>query len=226
MIHILYRHTSNASGLGKNRPYWFSYDKSLNNILTTIEGLDFVKFHLLLDGDYAPVDPRIHHTQIFTAGSDCNSYFYAWNYAKKLNIGDKDLIYIAENDYVHVPGWAYKVLELFESYNGLDYVSLYDHNDKYNSTMYPDLVTYMFLTKTHHWRWVPNTTGSVIFGKRILEEDFDTHSTNCSDFNRYEFLRENRNRTILSPIPSLATHCEVEWLAPIINWEQIINYTT
>ena len=44
MIHIIYRHTSNASGIGKNRPYWFSYEKSLNNILSTIDGLDFVRF--------------------------------------------------------------------------------------------------------------------------------------------------------------------------------------
>lgn len=224
MIHILYRHTSNASGLGKNRPHWFSYGKSLNNILYTIADLDFVKFHLLYDGEYAPVEYGIDHVVPFKAGSDCNSYFYAWNYAKNLNIGDKDLIYIAENDYIHVPGWAHKVVELFEAYNGLDYISLYDHNDKYNQVMYPDLSTYLFITPTHHWRWVPNTTGSVIFGKRILDEDFDVHSKNCSDFNRYEVLRNTKNRTILSPIPSLATHCEVEWLAPVINWEQTLNY--
>lgn len=224
MIHILYRHTSNVSGVGKNRPSWFSYEKSLSNILYTIEGLEFVKFHLLYDGNEFPPDPRIHHLHLFTAGSDCNSYFYAWKYAKELNIGDKDLIYIAENDYVHSPGWPYKVLELFNSYNGLDYISLYDHNDKYNPAIYPDLATYMFLTPTHHWRWVPNTTGSIIFGKRILEEDFDTHYNNCSDFNRFEYLRTNKNRTVLTPIPSLSTHCEVEWLAPIVNWEQIINY--
>jgi hypothetical protein len=220
MIHILYRHTSHTSGMGKNRPHWFSYEKSLNNLLSTIEGLDFVKFHLIYDGECNITDPRIHHIENIKAGSDCNSYFYSWHYAKSLNIGDKDLIYIAENDYAYVHGWIHKIKELFDAYEDLDYVTLYDHNDKYNPIMYPNLATYLFITKSHHWRITPSTTGSVIFGKRILDEDFDIHSVNCSDFGRYEFLRTNRNRNVLSPIPSLATHCEVEWLAPVIDWEK------
>jgi hypothetical protein len=70
---------------------------------------------------------------------------------------------------------------------------------------------------------VPNTTGSIIFNKKILNEDFDIHTSNPSDFGRFEFLRNKRNRNVLSPIPSLATHCEIEHLAPVINWEKIIQ---
>jgi len=224
MIYILYRHTEHASGFGKNRPSWFSYEQSLNNILKTVEGIDFVKFHLLYDGVYKGNDNRIDHVENFKAGSDAASYVYTWNYAKGLNIEDNDLIYIAENDYAFVNGWPYKLKELFETYDNLDYVTLYDHPDKYNHNIYPNLGTYLYITKTHHWRIVPSTTGSIIFTKRILDEDIQVHvSKPESDFGRFELLRNNKQRSVLSPVPSLATHCEIEHLAPAINWEQIYN---
>jgi hypothetical protein len=224
MIYILYRHTSNASGLGKSRPSWFSYEKSLENILSTIDGVDFCQFHLLCDGECNIIDPRIHHIENFKGGSDAASYVYAWNYAKTLSLTEDDFIYIAENDYAFVPEWPHKLQELFDTYYDLDYITLYDHNDKYNQLVYPNLRTYLYITKTHHWRWVPNTTGSIIFSKRILDEDFDIHvSDPGSDFRRFEFLRTHRERNILSPVPSLATHCEIEYLAPVIDWEQIVN---
>jgi hypothetical protein len=222
MIYILYRHT-NHSGFGKNRPDWFSYEKSLNNILSTIEGLDFIKFHLMFDGECNIVDSRIHHTEVFKGGSDWASYCYTWNYAKALPLADDDYIYIAENDYAFIPGWPYKLKELIDTYDDLDYITLYDHSDKYNPLVYPNLHTYLYVTKTHHWRWVPNTTGSIIFSKRILNEDYDIHTSNPSDFGRFEFLRNTKSRNVLSPVPSLATHCEVEHLAPTINWEKIIQ---
>jgi hypothetical protein len=222
MIYILYRHTGNISGRGKNRPEWFSYEKSLNNILSTIEGLDFVQFHLLYDGEYRGSDPRIHHVENFQGGSDAMSYVFAWNYAKSLNLNDNDLVYFAENDYAFIPGWPQKIQELVATYENLDYITLYDHVDKYNYQMYPNLSTYLFITKTHHWRLVPSTTGNVIVTKKVLHEDFDVHTANPgSDKYRFEYLGENKKRTILSPIPSLATHCEVEWLAPAIDWSKI-----
>jgi hypothetical protein len=225
MIPVIYRHTSNASGFGKNRPAWFSYEKSLNNILSTIEGLDFVKFHLLYDGVFTGKDDRIHCHTNFSGGSDWNSYVYAWNYAKSLPLTDTDLIYFVENDYAFTPEWPYKVQELFNTYEGLDYVTPYDHPDFYNPNNYPGLMACVFVTKTHHWKTVPSSTGSIIVTKRILNEDFDIHTTTPSDRGRFEFLSASRGRNVLAPIPSLTTHCEVEWLAPIIDWETIYkNY--
>jgi len=224
MIHVIYRHTSNISGMGKNRPHWFSYEKSLENILNTIEGVDFVKFHLFFDGICNIEHPRIDHIEIIDTKSDPASYAQAWRYATTLDLNDDDLIYIAENDYAFVDGWPYKLKELFDTYSNLDYATLYDHPDKYNSNIYPGLVTYLYPTKTHHWRLVPNTTGSIIFTKRILNEDIDVHtSLPGSDFGRFEILRKDKQRSILSPVPSLATHCEVEHLAPVVDWEKIYN---
>jgi hypothetical protein len=220
MIHILYRHT-NHSGFGKNRPSWFSYEKSLNNILSTIDGLDFVKFHLMFDGDCQINDSRIHCTEVFKGGSDWASYLYTWNYAKNLNLNDDDIVYFAENDYAFRPEWPFKAKELFSTYEDIDYVTLYDHPDFYNPNHYPGLTSYILPTKTHHWKTVPSSTGSVLVSKRIINEDFDIHTSNPSDRGRFEHLSAYKGRSVLAPIPSLSTHCEVEWLAPVIDWEKI-----
>ena len=116
MIHILYRHTQNSSGFGKNRPEWFSFDKSLDSILSSVENDDNIHFHLLYDGECDIKDDRINTIINFNGGSDWNSYIFAWNYAKQINLEDNDLIYIAENDYIHIKGWASKVLDLFKKY--------------------------------------------------------------------------------------------------------------
>jgi hypothetical protein len=225
MIHIIYRHTGNVSGVGKNRPHWFSYDRSLNNILSTTEGVDFIKFHLIYDGVYTGADSRIDCVVNFQGGTDWLSYIYAWQYAKSLSLEEKDLVYFVENDYAFVPNWPYKVQELFETYNGLEYVTPYDHPDFYNSSNYPELMTYIVLTGTHHWKTVPSSTGSIIITKKILEEDFDIHTTVPSDRGRFELLTATRSRSVLAPVPSLTTHCEVEWLAPTIDWETVYkNY--
>jgi hypothetical protein len=221
-IHIFYRHTSNASGLGKNRPHWFSFEKSLNSILSTIEGLDYVKFYLMYDGNECNItDPRIHHIETFKGGSDWISYCYTWNYVRSLNLEDDSIIYIAENDYAFVKGWPPKVIELFNTYDNIDYVTLYDHPDFYNTYNYPGLTSYILPTKTHHWKTVPSSTGSILMPKRILNEDFDIHTSNPSDRGRFEYLLSYRGRNVLAPIPSLSTHCEVEWIAPVIEWEKI-----
>lgn len=228
MIYILYRDTGNITGWGKKRPSWYKFRLGIESLISTIEGNSNVELHILYDlgkGEKEfpwEMHPRMDKIVTFKGGSDWNSYVYAWNYAKTLDMKENDLIFLAENDYVFAKGWADKVLELFSYYNNIDYVSLYDHPDKYNMEIYPNLSTYLFVTKTHHWRTVPSTTGSIIFGSRILKEDFELHTTNPSDRDRGMILTGTRLRNILSPVPSLSTHCETDYLSPTINWENII----
>lgn len=221
MIHVLYRDTSNPSGRGKNRPEWFSYDKCLESMLSSIDGLDFVKFHMVADGYFHSYDTRIDYIELFKGGSDWASYVYTWNYAKNLSLEEEDLVFFAENDYMFLKGWAEAVQNLFQTYIGIDYVTLYDHPHFYSQEAYPELTTRMFPTSDHHWKTVPSSTGSVICGKRIVNEDYGVHISNPSDKGRFEYLGDQRKRIILAPIPSFSTHCEIEWLAPIIDWKNI-----
>lgn len=222
MLHILYRGTSNASGGSKGRPEGFSYDKCLENVLSTIKDNHDVIFHLLWDGKYEGNYSRIDKIIEFEGGSDKNSFFYTWHYAKNLDLTENDLVYFLENDYLHVNDWYDKILDIFSTYDINGYVSLYDHLDKYLPD-YSDLTSQIYITKSSHWRTVPSTCGSFVVNKKTLDNDYDIHTSFYSDHDKFIWLGENRDRIILSPIPSLSTHCVEQFMAPIINWKQINN---
>jgi len=185
-IHIFYRHYNIEGSDHKNRPYWFDFEKCFINLLNTIKGKD-VDLHLIMDGNIENnfikkyKDDFILHT--IEAKSDQISFWKTWEIAKQTDIGEKDLIYFLENDYLHIDNWVDKVLNLFSTYNNLNYVSLYDHNDKYFLPMYEDLVSKIFTSGTHHWRTTPSTCGSFIIPKYIFEEDYNEHTTISGDHN-------------------------------------------
>jgi hypothetical protein len=222
MLHILYRGTSHSSGTSHERPEGFSYDKCLNNILSTIENNSNVVFHLIWDGKYEGNHSRIDKVVEFKGGSDKNSFFYTWDYAKNLKLNEKDLIYFLENDYLHINNWYEKIIDIFETYDIDGYISLYDHLDKYTLD-YSDLVSQIYVTKSSHWRTVPSTCGSFIINKKTLDNDYDIHTSLYSDHDKFIWLGQNRNRIVLTPLPSLSTHCVKQFMAPIINWENIQN---
>jgi hypothetical protein len=223
-IHIFYRHYNIEGSDQKNRPYWFDFEKCFINLLNTIKGKD-VDLHLIMDGDIENnfvkkyKDKFILHT--IDAKSDQISFWKTWKIAKQTTIGEKDLIYFLENDYLHVDNWIDKVLSLFSTYNNLNYISLYDHNDKYFLPIYEDLVLKIFTSETHHWRTTPSTCGSFIISKYIFEEDYNEHITISGDHNKFLHLTNVKERFILTPVPGLSTHCMEGLMSPTIDWKQI-----
>jgi hypothetical protein len=162
-----------------------------------------------------------HKMHKISAGTDMKSFFETCKIIKQdTNIQSEDLIYFLENDYMHVDNWLPKIIELFSSYQGLDYVSLYDHNDKYFLPMYETLVSKIITTSKHHWRTTPSTCGSFITTKQRFEEDFDILSTMEGDHNKWLWLNQNRSRFVFTPIPGLSTHCMEGLLSPTINWNK------
>ena len=225
-IHIFYRHYNIEESDYKNRPQWFDFEKCFVNLLNTIEGKN-VDLHLIMDGNIENnfikkyKDKYILHT--IDAKGDQISFWETWKIAKQTLIEEKDLIYFLENDYLHINEWVEKIIELFQSYQGLNYVSLYDHNDKYFLPMYDDLMSKIYITPSSHWRTTPSTCGSFIISKQIFEEDYNEHTSIAGDHNKFLHLTNNKNRFILSPIPGLSTHCMEGLLSPTINWKKINN---
>jgi hypothetical protein len=223
-IHIFYRHYNIQGRDFKGRPHWFDFEKCFINLLKTIEGKN-VDLHLIMDGS---IDTNfiknykdkytLHSVQ---AGSDYGSYLETYKYIKTLDIGDNDLIYFLENDYLHVEGWVEKILDLFSIYSNLNYVSLYDHGDKYFDPAYDDLVSKIFTSNNHHWRTIPSTCGSYVISKNIFLEDEDINTGGPGDHYKFLHLNEIRDRFVLTPIPGLSTHCMEGLLSPTINWEKI-----
>jgi len=230
-IHIFYTHY-NVSGKGlKYRPYWFDYEDCFKNLLSTIKNKDNIKLNVIMDGkikDNWIYKNQEYYTFYEVEGGDMVKAAHAmFNLLKELKntIDDKDLIYILENDYMHVDGWVDKVIELFSSYKGLNYVSLYDHLDKYNvvdgGPDHSDLVSKIITTDSHHWRTTPSACGSYIVPKNIFFEDIDDQIREVGDHNKWIYLQENKNRFLLSPIPGLSTHCMEFLMSPTIEWNKI-----
>jgi len=224
-VHIYYRHYNITVSDGKNRPEWFNYEKCYHNLITSLQSKsELFRINIVYDGSSPNWIKQTNHNQLIeiNAGGDFKSFQQTCEIVKNDSlVEDGDLIYFLENDYMHTAGWLDDVISLFTTYQGLDYVSLYDHNDKYFLPMYDGLVSKVFTSPTHHWRSTPSTCGSFIMTKERFNEDYDILSTMEGDHNKFLWLNEHRNRSVITPIPGLSTHCMNGLLSPTIKWHTI-----
>lgn len=167
-----------------------------------------------------------------------------------------DAVYLLEDDYLHLPG-SRQVLE--EGLTIGDYVTLYDHPDKYlleadggnpfnAGALRP---TRLYATAHSHWRETDSTTMTFACRVSTLAEDLPvwrrrTRSRNPDDFHAFmeltrgslrellsfavrrrkrpvkillkSFLAPRPRRRLVSAVPARATHAEVRWLAPVVDW--------
>ncbi len=223
-LNIYYRHSS-TNNIGRQRPYWFSYENCFKNLLKTIEGYNNIKLTLALDGDINQDFTKNYQDKftLFSTNyqSSLLSYRALLDHIKEQSMESNELIYFLENDYLHVDGWVEKIIELYSTFSNIDYVSLYDHNDKYFLPMYDDLVSKVIAAFSHHWRTTPSTCGSFIITRKVFDQDYDIWSTTVGDHNTFLYLNENRSRFVLTPIPGLSTHCMEGLMSPCIDWEKI-----
>jgi len=172
---------------------------------------------------------------------------------------DDDIVYLLEDDYLHLPGSAAVLLE------GLalaDYVTVYDHPDRYkleadggtplnHKRIRPARI---FVTQSTHWRETDSTTMTFACRAGTLKQDLPvwkkyTTKRNPDDFHGFmeltrnslsdllsfffrrrkreffillkNFLSRKPLRTVISAVPAQATHAELAWLAPVVDWEHL-----
>jgi len=161
------------------------------------------------------------------------SFMHALDFAIK-NFQDNDKIYFAEDDYIYTK----KASEAIE--DGLsiaDYVSGYDHPDKYlnHNEGGPNPFienggeqTRVLLSKTSHWKITNSCCMTFATTVKTIKEDYSIFENCCrgsypQDFRIFCDLRNYKSRKLISAIPAVSTHGEIEWLSPFINWEKEIN---
>ena len=145
---------------------------------------------------------------------------------------DDEIVYFVENDYIHRKRSQEVMAGGFDL--GASFVCLYDHPDKYldGSRGGNPLIedggeeTKVFLSKSCHWKLTNSTTmtfASKVETLRKAEPTFRkwTSGTYPEDFKMFLDLRE-RGYSLISPIPSYATHGDAPWLAPLIDWSREI----
>lgn len=225
-LNIFYRHYNIAGNDMKQRPIWFDYEQCFVNLINTIGDDNRVNLFVMMDGNvddnWISKYKSSFQYHEFKGGTDRISFLETYKFANEISktSNETDLFYFLENDYLHVNGWVDKVFELFSMYNGIDYVSLYDHNDKYFLPMYDDLVSKIFTTKSHHWRTTPSTCGTYIVNKKIFLEDYNIPFEMKGDHNKFLHLNEAKGRFVFTPIPGLSTHCMEGLMAPTIDWNK------
>ena len=241
IINIVYRHIpiraeSQSRDPNKLRPQWFSYEACFENLIRTIEEDskgDQVRVTVIFDGSLDEflndfmVKYYVKYSNKFSfqfakGGSNGATFLIALDLMKKSELQGSDIIYFLENDYLHQYGWVSKVLEIFESPHKVDIVSLYDHRDKYEHTIYDDLTSQIIATDTHHWRTTPSTCGSFLITKTELLEDYDIWTANLIDYLLFPSLYELRGRKLFTPLPGLSTHAMEGFLSPAIDWNALI----
>jgi hypothetical protein len=146
-----------------------------------------------------------------------------------LTFPDDEIVYFIENDYLHKDGSLEILKEGFEL--GFDYVSLYDHPDKYINGANPFVedggeVTRLMLTKSCHWKLTNSTTMTFAARVSTLKQDETvlrefTSGTHPNDFHMFLALRE-KQKGLITPVPGYSTHGETAWLSPLYNWKEIV----
>jgi hypothetical protein len=240
-IHIFYRHVhtmhnERSRDPNKTRPEWFSHEACFVNLLRTLDESPYghkVTLTVVYDGtveDFETDFMRAHTAsprkypvsiKIVQGGSNYKSWIYALAIAKNTPMGESDLVYLLENDYLHVDGWLDKVAEIDASGVPFDYLALYDHADKYFLDIYANLQCRIVVTKTQHWRTAPSTCGTFIMPRRVFLEDVGDWAQEIADYYMFKHLTDNKHRVLLTPLPGLSTHCMSGYLSPTIDWSTV-----
>jgi hypothetical protein len=164
-----------------------------------------------------------HRVLAVRAGSDAMSLFTSTNVALR-ELDDDDIVYFVEDDYMHRPGWARILREAFEHGVG-DYVTLYDHPDKYDPAMYPTLTSRVLCSPSTHWRTVPSTTNTFATRMRTLRSHLHIHEAfmTLMTFTDHEkFLALGAaGATIVSAVPAWSTHCHEPLVSATVDWAAV-----
>lgn len=255
-IHIYTRHfTRNKKH--PQRPNWFNYEKTFSNLLATTnfkycdltvifeKEEDYPNYFVKKYEGLRPFKVKfIDTTREKWIGKTiediawCRSIAAAAEVIKNDNLPENDLIYISDDDFLHVPYWAEISLDYINNFlNGENWwVCPCDYGDKYFFTdenhtidqwgtdqgMYAELTSMIRASHYRHWREVPNCMTSSIIPVRTFNRDYDEYwSKGYSDCSLNHAIRTKYKSRFWSPIPSLSCHVIDPFLPPLINWPEV-----
>lgn len=247
-MNIYYMHyDTDHKAVIKDRPAWFSYEACLKNIIRTIElaPLDVsIKFYLMFDGDQESFEKNFcskyfsscdakktknceYNVVFIDAGSGAKSGQKTLDFIASQTFDSNDLVYTLENDYLHSDQWIENVRDIHQSSIKFDYLTLYDHGDKYQHNTgfhkrYLSLRSKLYVCQKLHWRTMTSTCFSFICKPSILKRDALIFKK-FHDMKAFTILRYLKNRTLLSAVPGQSTHCMSNYLSPVTNWAEVSN---
>ena len=218
----------------RTRPKWFNKIKVFENFKKTLNS-NLVNYTIIYDEYYGSIENTFlaqeKNVEIINCGSECDSFLKTLDIIHSRNFEDDQIVYLLEDDYLHRSGWCDIMLEGFTI--NPSYITLYDFEEFNNQ----DILCKIFSTDRCHWRSIPASTNTFACRYKTLLEDLKIHEKYSSshvikekegfyfskDYDKFWELQKH-NRYVISPIPGWSTHCDANFLSPIIDWEKIISY--
>jgi hypothetical protein len=166
-----------------------------------------------------------------------NSESYLYCLEESIENNDDTTIFFVEDDYI----WKNEAFStLVQSFPLLkcDYLTPYDHPVRYDPAFVggsdiPHWYNYIHVSNGYHFRSQESTCMTFLSSAKILKEDRFLHKhftkgRNCPHdrdiFRTLQCLENKDNleiikeRLLLGPMPSIATHCNKSYLAPNVDW--------
>ena len=170
---------------------------------------------------------KIDHTNYKSGGK---SFIHALE--KGLECDDDTILYFVEDDFLHKNDSKKIILEGFRL--GADYVSLYDHPDKYldgtkggnPQVEYGGEVTRLMLSESCHWKLSNSTVLTFAAKAKTIKKDFSVwkkcvlESPHLGSYHAFTELRD-QGRSLITSVPGYATHGETKWLSPLTDWSKV-----
>ena len=235
-LHIYYR--TSDKGYPKEKPDFINNDHCLINALTMLPPSK-VDWHILCDNCSEDSLERIKKIwkdfnckpeNLKTAQIGHGAGTFRMVYEEALSLPDNDLVYFLENDYLHTDEAYDSIINAFEKLNNnIDYLTLYDHPDKYRkgyvfSHPYNKFCK-LFFDDKRVWQRVPSTTMTFCAMVKTLKKDkkvFWNYTNTKHPYDLEIFINLLlKHRVLVSPIPSISTHGETEFLAHGVKWEEL-----
>jgi hypothetical protein len=228
---IIYRISD--SGYNKVKPKYINNRNCLWNAVNTFQDVAFEDWAVIADNVSEETDVIIQSyipresIEYVSVGHGAGTFNLALD--KALTFDDNEIVYFIENDYLHLPN-SKKVIE--EGLNEIeaDFVSLYDHPDKYIDGANPYVngggeITKVMLSKSSHWKITNSTTMTFASKVKTLRKVENvlreyTQGSYPRDFDMFVHLY-NSAHYLVTPIPGYSTHGETAWLTPLIDWSKI-----
>lgn len=223
----IYYRLSDSGNRACNVP-WATWGKCLDNFLSIFEDCEIT---LIADNCSAELlehikqlGLRVEQTNLGNSGS----FRYALDlFLEESGKSPESFVYFVEDDYIHRLG---ALAALKEGLRVTDYVTLYDHPDKYYELYGYGELSKVFLTNSCHWKTTCSTCMTFASSYPILEQDshvWYAHLTGDAPHDHLACLElGRRNRLIASPIPGYATHCRQGYLSPVIDWPSVQSKTS
>ncbi len=238
-VRVLYRYSEEAPGR-PSRPRFFDKDVALASFLRAVSAAStrpsvvFVADGALNSRTRVAME-RFGPVVTISKRGNSGSYRLLLDVVRARGWERDALVYFAEDDYLYRAEAFDRLAAAAAAFPHAEYFTLYDHPDRYGRADDADTgrVDVYLAPPGQHWRTAESTCMTFAARTGAIHRDMDAQIAGLAQeipmdrpIWRHTLFERPRAQgpgaprpVLLSPIPSLATHCHDGFLAPGVDWD-------